>query len=76
MAALRTNAKASGKTKCQQWLVDLRLAGPPPKKKDLMFEEAREKYGVGRGQFDDAWSGAVFQAQNASWGMGGRPKKP
>ncbi len=68
------NAKASGVTACLAWLVALRKSGPQPKTKDQMFEEAREKFGVGRGQFDDTWSSAKIKAPNGKWGLSGRPK--
>jgi hypothetical protein len=71
----KPTAKASSKSKCSEWLVAARRAGPPKMTKEEYKAEAINLFRVGPDQFRTAWDEAAKLAPSQSWGRAGRPKK-
>jgi hypothetical protein len=69
-------APVSAQTAYRKELVEMRAAGPQPKKKDAMAADAKSQRGLGRRRFEAAWAGAADEKFNDKWGRAGRPKKP
>jgi hypothetical protein len=74
-AVARSTANAKSKSACGNWLVRLRRAGPQQGPKAQYEKEAAKRFGVGGGQFADAWDHAAQTTANDAtrhaWGLPG-----
>jgi hypothetical protein len=74
-AIAKSSANNRAKSACSNWLVRLRRLGPQRGPKAQYEEEAAKQFGVGPGQFADAWEHAAQTTANDpaqhEWGLPG-----
>jgi len=76
MIVSNTQTTINDEKKCQQWLEDLMANNSTKgKTKSEYKQEAEQKFGVGKNQFNRAWANAINSTGNSKWNKGGRPKK-
>lgn len=71
--SVQVESNISAQTKCMKWLCEqMQLNEKPIKLKAEYWEEAKDRFRVGRNAFDRAWGDAVQQTGRAAYSARGR----